>query len=162
MRNKYGGFWRRLSATLIDYVILGFIFSLYFVVIVMSGWAGMSARKWGMDPDTFLAYVADVFSLFHLWCAVTWLAYFTCFHGWGGRTPGKMLLGLKVYLSSGGELTIAISFLRTAGYLLSAALLGLGFLWVLVDKKKRGWHDLVAGTVVVKKEKHLDKGWDIY
>ncbi|MGA7985503.1 MAG: RDD family protein [Burkholderiales bacterium] len=40
-------------------------------------------------------------------------------------------------------------FIRFLGYFVSIVPLGLGFLWIAFDRKKRGWHDLIAGTVVV-------------
>jgi uncharacterized RDD family membrane protein YckC len=45
-------------------------------------------------------------------------------------------------------MTLGIAFLRWAAYHLSSILL-LGFLWVAVDRRKQGWHDKIAGTVVV-------------
>ena len=66
-----------------------------------------------------------------------------------GRTPGKAIMGLRVESASGGRVTIGKAFLRLGGYLLSTLLLGAGFAWVLVDDKRRGWHDHLAGTRVV-------------
>ena len=39
------------------------------------------------------------------------------------------------------------------GYFVSGMLFGLGFLWILRDPQKQGWHDHVSGTVVVVKQK---------
>lgn len=145
----YGGFLRRLFAGVIDYLILMTIFFLYFVVCVVSGLAGMETWEGGIEPELIFAQMRNAWVVFHVWCLITWFAYFTFFHSFVGKTPGKMLLGLAVYPASGGRLTMAVSFLRTAGYLLSAVCF-LGFLWVMVDGKKRGWHDLVAGTLVMR------------
>jgi uncharacterized RDD family membrane protein YckC len=46
-------------------------------------------------------------------------------------------------------LTIGQALLRYFGYLVSLLPLGLGFIWVAFDKRKRGFHDLIAGSVVV-------------
>jgi uncharacterized RDD family membrane protein YckC len=50
----------------------------------------------------------------------------------------------------GGPLSIGQAVIRLIGYWVSSAVLYLGFIWVLIDKRRRGWHDLIAGTVVVK------------
>ncbi len=65
-----------------------------------------------------------------------------------GQTPGKLLMGLHVVRTNGRPLTVGSALLRYVGYWLSAIPLGLGFLWVLVDDKRQGWHDKVADTRV--------------
>jgi hypothetical protein len=86
-------------------------------------------------------------------CVLANLAYYTCFHGLGGRTPGKMLLGLRVIQASGAPMTPGLAFLRWVGYLISTLPFFLGFLWIALDRRKQGWHDKLALTVVVR-----DKG----
>jgi uncharacterized RDD family membrane protein YckC len=80
------------------------------------------------------------------------IAYFTYFHGTTGRTPGKMLLGLQVLSADGTSISYSIAFLRAVGYLVSGALFNIGFIWAAFDKKKQGWHDKMADTVVIIKE----------
>lgn len=65
-----------------------------------------------------------------------------------GQTPGKLLVGLRIVRINGQPLTIRRALLRYLGYWLSAIPLGLGFLWVLVDDRRQGWHDKLAGTYV--------------
>lgn len=65
-----------------------------------------------------------------------------------GQTPGKLLLGLRIVRVNGQPMSIRRALLRYGGYWLSAIPLGLGFLWVLVDARRQGWHDKVAGTYV--------------
>ncbi|HEX2370453.1 MAG TPA: RDD family protein, partial [Acidimicrobiia bacterium] len=65
-----------------------------------------------------------------------------------GRTPGKWLMGLRVVRMSGGDITLGRALLRSLGYIVSLIPLGAGFLWVLVDDERRGWHDHIAGTKV--------------
>lgn len=66
-----------------------------------------------------------------------------------GQTPGKLLMGVRISQVTGKPLTIRRALLRYLGYLLSAIPLGLGFLWVLMDDRRQGWHDKLAGTYVV-------------
>jgi uncharacterized RDD family membrane protein YckC len=69
-----------------------------------------------------------------------------------GATPGKALLGLRVI---GGQrrrgLGIPLAFLRLCGVMVSAVLFGLGFLMVAFTRDKRGLHDHLAGTAVVRR-----------
>ena len=72
---------------------------------------------------------------------------------WAERqgTPGKLVLGLRVVdAETGGVPAIGRLVLRYVGYLVSALPLGLGYLWVLWDGRKQGWHDKMAGTLVVR------------
>jgi uncharacterized RDD family membrane protein YckC len=66
-----------------------------------------------------------------------------------GRSIGKALFGLRIVRADGTELNLWHSALRFAGYWLSALPFGLGFLTVLFDKKRRSFHDRLAGTLVV-------------
>ena len=65
-----------------------------------------------------------------------------------GRTPGKWLMGLRVVRTGGGDINLGRAVLRSIGYMVSLIPLGAGFLWVLVDDERRGWHDHLAGTKV--------------
>ena len=68
-----------------------------------------------------------------------------------GQTIGKMVMGLKVVHAESGELLDpGTAILRYVGYYASAIPLFLGFLWVLWDPKKEGFHDKIAKTRVVK------------
>jgi uncharacterized RDD family membrane protein YckC len=65
-------------------------------------------------------------------------------------TPGKRALGLRIVdAETGGPPAIGRLVLRYIGYLVAALPLGLGYLWALWDPRRQGWHDKMAGTVVV-------------
>lgn len=66
-----------------------------------------------------------------------------------GQTPGKLLMGLRVLTTSGGRVPFWRAGLRFVGYFISMVFLFLGFIWVLVDDRRQGWHDKIAGTYVV-------------
>jgi uncharacterized RDD family membrane protein YckC len=66
-----------------------------------------------------------------------------------GQTPGKALMGLRVMRTDGQPLGLGRALLRYVGYWIAALPLFLGFLWVLGDPARRGWHDRLAGTCVV-------------
>lgn len=66
-------------------------------------------------------------------------------------TFGKRLLGLRVTDYNGERLSLARSFGRNFAKIISYIPLGLGFIWALWSKKKRGWHDMIAKTLVIKR-----------
>ena len=63
-----------------------------------------------------------------------------------------MLLGLHVQDENGNKPTLKQVLLReVVGKIISTIILLIGYLWILWDPKKRGWHDYIAGTYVIKK-----------
>jgi len=76
--------------------------------------------------------------------------YFTLFTGWDGRTLGKWLFGLRVIRVTGEQVGYGRAFVRYLGYIVSLLFFGLGFIMIAVDRNKRGVHDLIAGTCVIK------------
>ena len=75
--------------------------------------------------------------------------YFIYFHAVTGQTVGKLVCGLHVVTAAGARpLGWGRSTVRCVGYFLSSFLY-MGFLWVVFNRKKRGWHDYLAGSMVV-------------
>lgn len=68
----------------------------------------------------------------------------------GGQTLGMRPWRLKVVAADGGPPSGRALAIRYAVATLSLAAAGLGFLWCLVDRDRRGWHDLASGTVLVR------------
>ena len=151
---KYAGFWRRLVAYLIDSTIITIVFFVLFMIAMMAFLLGSmsgNSSKWLadlMDPTR----VSSILIFTWIFYAAMTIAYFTYFHGTTGRTPGKMLLGLQVLSTNGTPISFGIAFLRAVGYLISGALFNIGFIWAAFDKRKQGWHDKIAGTVVIIRE----------
>ena len=50
----------------------------------------------------------------------------------------------------GSEIGWGTALLRLVGLWIAALVFYIGFIWVFIDQRRRGWHDLIAGTVVVK------------
>ena len=77
--------------------------------------------------------------------------------GWSlwGATPGKLLLGLRVFPAGGNSpgVGFAKGLLRVVGYMLSSLTAGVGFLMAAFTKDKRGLHDMIAGTLVGRLKK---------
>ncbi len=69
-------------------------------------------------------------------------------------TPGKMILNMKIVdAKTEGKPTRKQWLIRYLGYVVAAAPLMLGFVWIIFNKKRQGWHDKLAGTVVIVKPK---------
>ena len=66
-----------------------------------------------------------------------------------GETPGDMLLGLRIVRTDGRRMNLRCALLRYVGCLLAALPLFLGFLWILADDRRQGWHDKIASTYVL-------------
>ena len=84
---------------------------------------------------------------------VAWLVgvvYFPWFWVRGGQTPGMRATGIRVVRDrDGGPIGAGAAILRLVGLWISGAVFSLGFTWVLIDERRRCWHDLLAGTCVI-------------
>jgi uncharacterized RDD family membrane protein YckC len=78
------------------------------------------------------------------------LAYFAGMWTWKGTTVGGIVLNLKVVRLDGSPLTFAAALVRGLAAAFSVIVLFLGFLWIIWDREKQGWHDRIAGTVVLR------------
>ena len=78
------------------------------------------------------------------------LAYFAGMWAWKGTTIGGIVLGLKVARLDGQPVTFAVALVRALAAAFSIVVLFLGFLWIAWDADRQGWHDRIAGTVVLK------------
>ena len=150
---QFAGFWRRLVAYSIDGVIVGVVFIVLAIVAGLAYFSGaMSGDSQGwMSKLANLERFGSIGIVISALYALLFIAYFTYFHCLNGRTPGKKLLGLQVVSADGSPISFGIAFLRSVGYLVSSLLftVPLGYIWAAFDKKKQGWHDKIAGTVVI-------------
>ena len=149
MHFKYGGFWPRAMAFLLDKIIIYLLLFLVIIVgIMILGLSIFSITPTILITPLFLSYYGVNLLLNML--------YFTYFHGTSGQTPGKKLLGLKVIQKTGEPMTPGIAFLRWVGYIVSGMVFYLGFIWIGFDSRKQGWHDKIAGTFVVRTRHRRD------
>jgi uncharacterized RDD family membrane protein YckC len=75
--------------------------------------------------------------------------YFLFFWTLNGQTPGKLLMGLRVVTTNGQYISFGQAVRRLIGYFIAAIPFYLGFFWILIDDRRRGWQDKIAGTCVV-------------
>ena len=123
----YAGFWMRLLAWLVDLIPLTIISLLVQLVVTDSIATGIVVR----------VLIGITYSV-GFWVAAD------------GATPGKMAMGIKIVRSNGEPIGVGAALLRYLGYLLSFVLFGVGFLVIGLTPQKRGLHDYIAQTVVVR------------
>ena len=133
----YAGFWQRAAALVIDGLIAVVI--LVPVIVVVFG-----TRQISLDPAAhswdLLAFVAIAAAVIGFWRVC-------------GATPGKIALGVRIVDAATGQPpSLGRLALRFLGYFVSAFPLYLGFLWAAVDRRKQGWHDKIARTIVINSE----------
>ena len=124
------GFWGRVAALLLD------------LVLVMVAEMTFNFVIWALTDDRLAAAASRAFRFLASPC------YFVFLHWARGQTLGKMLFRIRVVMVDGSPLTFGRSVLRHLGSWLSAAILGIGYLFVAFRADKRGLHDLIAGTRV--------------
>jgi len=138
----------RLLAWIIDVVILSIIatvLSLVAAAIAASGATPTGPNTVAVSPTAVGGSILVVLIVF-----LVTLAYFPWFWARGGQTPGMRPFRLWVVRDAdGGPIGAGTAILRLLGYYVSSLVFYLGFVWILVDARRRGWHDLIAGTLVV-------------
>lgn len=144
MMGEKAGFWSRVAAYLIDWIILLIIFFIFQQFAHTRFSLSLMA-----DPAAMMAQVLTALFL-SIFLTVMFFAYFTYFHSATGQTLGKMLLRIKVVSTEGNDIGYSVSFVRCLAYQASWSSLGLGFLWVAFQAEGQSWHDRIAGTKVIK------------
>lgn len=148
------GFWRRAAAGIVDAIVVvpaAILLSLAAGRIAGVKWP--SARRAGVDYWLDLALAGEP----ALWGAIGLVAAIVLLHLWVfqvtiAQTPGMRLLRLRLIDVYGEAPSLWRAGARTIGYVVGAATLGLGFLWIGFDREKRGLHDWIAGTYVIRED----------
>ena len=170
----YAGFWDRAFAFILDGILLLLIIFLIagplLVLIYQREYTNNMDFLTLMDLP-FIGYYLlllfadeNYFSPDAVHVIAGWgipSAYFLWYWIYKGTTPGKMLIpGMKIVDSATGKPPPAARcILRYCAYFISAIPFSLGFFWIAFDKKKQGWHDKLAGTVVLAPENQHINPW---
>lgn len=148
----YAGFWRRLAAGLIDAVVAGLILLTLgtvsgFVVAFLWGMAS-AIRRVDMDEDHVALMSALAGAAVGIAAGVAYQAGMES--SASQATVGKQALGVKVTDLGGRRISFGRALARCAGKVVSALVLGLGFVTAAFTAKKQALHDVLARTLVVK------------
>ena len=139
---EYAGFWIRVGAALIDTLLI--VAVTVPLLVSIYGWAyfGEETTLFAGPADFLISWVLPAVAVIAFWLARQ-------------ATPGKMVLSLRVVdAKTGGTLSVGQSIGRYFGYYVSTIPLLIGLIWVAFDSRKQGWHDKLAGTVVVRSKNH--------
>jgi uncharacterized RDD family membrane protein YckC len=148
---RFGGFWIRFLAVIIDGIILWVATLVIRIPLGLAG-LGMAGIGRSSDPAQALAALPAIMSLIGLSVLIQLalsLAYEVYFLTTKGATPGKMALGLKVTRADGGPISAGLAVGRYFGKILSAMVLWIGFIIAGFDAEKRALHDHLCGTRVI-------------
>ena len=133
----------RLIAYIIDVVIVGAVSLVLFIVL------GLIAAVAGSNGAGLIAGLGIIIA-FLVWLVFTFL-YFPYFWAKSGQTPGMKMQHIKVVRDAdGGPVSGGAAFIRLIGYWINGIVFYIGYIWILIDKRRRGWHDLLAGTCVIE------------
>jgi len=134
---KYAGFWIRVVATIIDTLLSAII--LVPIVWMVFGRDYFTSDRIIQGPlDFLLTWVLPAIAVIMFWV-------------YRSATPGKMAVGVRIVdAKTGAHPTTRQLIGRYFGYYVSLLPLGLGMLWVAFDARKQGFHDKLAGTVVIR------------
>ena len=134
---EYAGFWIRTGAVIIDTILV-------LIIILPTLTAIYGKDHWVSDSfiqgfwDMMFNFILPAIAVIFFWI-------------YKSATPGKMATKLTIVdAKTGGKPSTGQFIGRYLGYYVSIIPFFLGFIWVGIDKRKQGWHDKLAGTVVIR------------
>lgn len=129
---EYAGFWRRVAAALIDGLLVGIV-----------SWIVTAIFSTISDGAEVTAQVLVFVAAYAYYAGMESSSY--------QATIGKIALGIQVTDLSGNRISFGRALGRNLAEILSALILLIGYIMVAFTPKKQGLHDMIAGTLVVKK-----------
>ena len=153
---EYAGFLSRLVALILDVILAN-------TVILFVG----IGTNWMLSFFTIGGYFSDgerltdtgqmvLVVVVGLTAFAMNVVYYIAAWMLAGRTIGKGIMGLRIVQVEGKAISFRVALFRFIGYYISAAVLFLGFIWVLFDDERRGWHDKLTGTCVIYDRESTD------
>jgi uncharacterized RDD family membrane protein YckC len=137
---RYAGFWRRLTAAVLDYILFSSILFLINYCI-----HGSDYLRWTMNSEQAFNSTAVALLNISLLAVVIILFWVKM-----GATPGKLLLGCRVVDADTGKLLRpGQAVQRCFGYFISFIPFFIGFIYIAFHSRKQGLHDQIARTVVI-------------
>ncbi len=147
-RTRLASFGKRWLAVFIDGIVVAI------PTLMLIGATGISAnletaltaQDEALVSAAMSQFQSDLLVLNLLMSAIYNVFFMTYFNG---QTLGKIMLGLRVVKKNGRRISWLDALLRNVfGYTISGIFL-LGYIWAVFDRENQGWHDKMAGTVVV-------------
>jgi uncharacterized RDD family membrane protein YckC len=134
---RYGGFWRRVFASILDDMIINVGYGIFMLIFLVM-----------LCPERIASFL--IIPILVIRFTALWWLYFAWFESSRHQaTIGKQIFGLMVQTEDGRTLSFARATGRYWSKLISALPLGIGFIAVGLHRKKQGFHDSIAKTVVV-------------
>jgi uncharacterized RDD family membrane protein YckC len=159
------GLFKRLLVILYDGLLL--VSVAFFSSALLMGlftWLGQDAFSVAADPSTphTLRPLNDLGRLVGgVIVSVNVICVSFFFYGWfwthGGQTLGMKVWNLYLVKPDGKFIDWNTALKRYLAAIVSWAFVGLGFTWILLDNKKRAWHDILSGTQIIKSTQQADK-----
>ena len=137
---EYAGFWIRVGAWFIDYIIMAIASAIIYIPLTFLGIGSFD------EPAAF-AIIQLISTILNF---IIPAAYESWFVGKYAATPGKMACKLKVVMSEGGRVSFARAIGRHFAKYISGLILGIGYLMAGFDEQKRTLHDRICDTRVIK------------
>ncbi len=153
LQGEYAGFLSRTAAFVTDVLIISLVVIIvnWFVPVMISQFSLMNLDTCATIVQRPLHYYTCRIIQISLFAfTISFPVLYTIFF-WiiAGQTPGKFLFGLRIVRLNGHRMNLWVSLLRYLGYTLCILSLGLGFLNILINDRRQGWHDKLARTCVV-------------
>ncbi len=152
---QYAGFWIRFLAAFIDSIVVSIVTNPITLLIgqgfnpeVREDAFGTTTIDWNFD-GTRLGLALLISTI------IPFVYYVVALSRWG-QTLGALAVSIKVVRTDGALLSPGAAFVRTIGAWVSGVALGLGYLWMIWDRRKQTWHDKMAGSVVIKGKRSGD------
>lgn len=142
---RYGGFWIRFVARLIDGAILGIAGLLLRLPLMLMLGIGMG-RGYTFGMSHAVGAVTGVSLLVNLALGMAYEVYFVSMRG---ATPGKMALGLKIIRADGSPVPPGLALGRYFAHWISGITLFIGYIMAGFDSQKRALHDRICETRVI-------------
>ena len=144
---RYVGFWARFLAFLIDSIAATLLIAP--LVLYLTGETRLedydlqdAAQLWELLNRMSIQLSLDI-----LFLGTIIILYWT----FKSATPGKMLIRCSIVdAKTYGKTSSRQNIIRYIGYYIGLIPFGLGFIWIALDSRKQGWHDKMAGTLVIK------------
>jgi uncharacterized RDD family membrane protein YckC len=151
---EYAGFWLRFVAVIIDGIVIGVVSFPITGVMSLRGLLRGAYGPYGggpMSPADMVPLIGMIFRIILISAVLKWLYYALMESSSWQATLGKKALGLEVTDLEGHRISFGRASGRFFGKIISSMILYIGFMMAGFTDKKQALHDMMAGTLVIRK-----------